>query len=112
MIETRVERLATEGDRSRELVLADGRRLPCERLFFRLGSYPSDWLGEDLGCERDEDGRIMVDAGQRTSVEHVYAAGDITPGPELALRAAAEGARAALQIHRSLQPEERQLPPP
>lgn len=110
VIETRVERLAAEDDRVRALVLADGRRLPCERLFFTIGCYPADWLGDHVGCDRDEEGRISVDERQRTSVPHVYAAGDITPGPELAIRAAADGARAALSIHRSLLPEERRLP--
>jgi pyruvate/2-oxoglutarate dehydrogenase complex dihydrolipoamide dehydrogenase (E3) component len=39
----------------------------------------------------------------------VYAAGDITPGAQLAIAAAAEGAVAALSIHKSLVPEVRTL---
>ena len=42
---------------------------------------------------------------------NVFAAGDITPGPQLAIAAAAEGATAALAIHKSLVPEERRLTP-
>jgi thioredoxin reductase len=41
----------------------------------------------------------------------VYAAGDITPGPQLAIVAAAKGAAAALSIHKSLVPDERKLIP-
>jgi len=44
-------------------------------------------------------------------VLNVYAAGDITPGPQLAITAAAEGATAALAMHRSLVPDARKLTP-
>jgi len=53
-----------------------------------------------------------VDEHQRTSVEYVWAAGDSTPGPQLAVVASAEGAVAALSIHKSLVPNERKLAPP
>jgi thioredoxin reductase len=39
----------------------------------------------------------------------VYGAGDITPRTQLAVDAAAEGAMAAIHIHRSLIPKERQI---
>jgi thioredoxin reductase len=48
-----------------------------------------------------------VDARQQTSVAGVYAAGDITPHPQLAVVAAAEGAIAAVHIHKSLIPDAR-----
>jgi thioredoxin reductase len=41
----------------------------------------------------------------------VFAAGDITPGPQLAVVAAATGAAAALAMHKSLVPAERKLTP-
>jgi thioredoxin reductase len=44
-------------------------------------------------------------------VRNVFAAGDIAPGPQLAIRAAAEGAVAALAMHKSLVPEARKLTP-
>jgi pyruvate/2-oxoglutarate dehydrogenase complex dihydrolipoamide dehydrogenase (E3) component len=50
-----------------------------------------------------------VDDVGHTSVYNVFAAGDICPGSQLALVAAAEGARAALAIHKSLVPPERKL---
>ncbi len=90
--------------------LEGGMQLDCERIFFSLGQHPADDLGKQLRCERDEAGLIVVDKAQRTSVEHVYAAGDITPGPQLAISAAAEGSVAAIAIHRSLVPEELRMP--
>lgn len=90
--------------------LEGGMQLDCERIFFSLGQHPADDLGAQLRCERDDAGLIVVDGAQRTSVENVYAAGDITPGPQLAVAAAAAGAIAAIAIHKSLIPDALRLP--
>ncbi len=89
--------------------LADGMVMDCERLYFAIGQYPADDLGAQLKCKRDEAGLIVIDERNQTSVENVYAAGDIVPGPQLAVRAASDGAIAALAIHKSLLPEEHRL---
>ena len=83
--------------------------LGVEEIFFSIGQYPADDLGVQLGCERDEHGHIVVDEHYHTTVHNVYAAGDIVPGPQLAICAAADGAISALAIHKSLVPEERRL---
>jgi len=49
-----------------------------------------------LGIRVDDHGFVVVDRGQRTSVEGVYAAGDITGGVRQIVTACAEGAVAAL----------------
>jgi thioredoxin reductase (NADPH) len=90
----------------RALELSSGQFLDCERIFFAIGQYPADDLGVQLGCERDDDGLILVDEHGHTTVQNVFAAGDITPGPHLAIRAAGTGAVAALAIHHSLLPAE------
>lgn len=91
------------------LELANGMTLDCERLYFAIGQYPADDIGAQLGCKRDESGLIVVNDTYHTSVKNVYAAGDITPGPQLAIVAASSGSVAALAIHHSLVPEERHL---
>ena len=93
----------------RQLEIAGGIRLECERLFFSIAQYAADDLGAQLGCERDEDGQIIIDDRYHTSVYNVFAAGDIVPGPQLAIAAASDGAIAALAIHKSLVPAERKL---
>jgi thioredoxin reductase len=90
--------------------LEGGMSLDCERLYFAIGQYPSDDLGAQLGCKRDDMGRLVIDDRNHTSVRHVYAAGDIAPGPQLAIGAAASGAVAAMAIHASLVPEASKLP--
>jgi Thioredoxin reductase len=88
----------------------DGREpLGCEQIFFTIGQYPADDLGVQLGCERDEEGHVVIDPRGHTSVLNVFAAGDITPGAQLAICAASEGAVAALAIHKSLVPATRKL---
>ena len=105
----RVACVVYDDRRLHALELEDGMRLDADKLFFTLAQYPADDIGVELGCARDGDGRIVVDTHGCTSVPNVYAAGDITPGPQLAIRAAAEGAAAAIAIHKSLVPESKKL---
>src|SRR6185437_4137312 len=106
-----ITRVCYEGDAIHCLMLADGMQLDAEKVFFTLGQYPADDLGVQLGCERDDEGHIVVDTHCHTSVVNVFAAGDITPGPQIAIGAAAEGATAALSMHKSLVPDVRKLAP-
>jgi thioredoxin reductase len=107
-VAVRTERvLALEGDTSmrqlRQVLFAEGEALECDALFFNLGTELATDLHETLGCRLDpECGLLWVDETQQTSIEGVYAAGDITPQSQLAVVAAAEGAMAAIHMHRSL----------
>lgn len=103
-----------EGDKSsgqlHRVVFAGGEPLECDALFFNLGTKLATNFHETLGCRLDpECDLVWVDDSQQTSVKGVYAAGDMTPFSQLAVVAAAEGAMAAIHIHRSLVPEERQM---
>jgi thioredoxin reductase len=93
------------------LELENGMQLDAEKIFFSLAQYPSDDLGAQLQCERDEGGHIIVDEHLHTSVRNVFAAGDLVPGAQLAIAAAADGAIAALAMHKSLVPASRKLEP-
>jgi thioredoxin reductase len=105
----RITKILDEGGVVRALLLADGREVPCERIFFSIGHRPADDLAVQLGCARDDEGMIEVDYAFHTSVRNVFAAGDIVPGPHLGIVAAAHGAIAAVAIHKSLLPEGRRL---
>ena len=112
VLSARIERVVPQGDRIYSLELEGGMHLDCDHVFFALSQRPADDLGAQLSCERDDEGQIIVDEHQYTSVENVWAAGDITPGPQLAIVASAEGTVAALSIHKSLVPNDRTLRPP
>ncbi|WOD14365.1 NAD(P)/FAD-dependent oxidoreductase [Paraburkholderia kirstenboschensis] len=60
----------------------------------------TDVLG--LKVERDDDGMVRTDKHQRTSIRHLYAAGDIVNTLNQISVASGEAAIAATEIHRSL----------
>jgi thioredoxin reductase len=106
--------VALEGDKStrqlQRVLFAEGEPLEFDALFFNLGTELASNFHETLGCRLDpECGLVWVDEARQTSVNGVYAAGDITPQSQLAVVAAAEGAMAAIHVHRSLVQEERQI---
>ena len=70
--------------------------------FAMYGSNYNTELAETLGCELNDDGTIVVDDHGRTSVEGVYAVGDITPGHNQVPVAMGKGAKAGLAIHKEL----------
>ena len=109
VIVERIECVHAVGGYVSAVELAGGILLDCERIFFSIAQYPADDLGLQLGCDHDERGQIVIDSGFRTSVTNIFAAGDITPGPQLAITAASGGAIAAIAIHKSLVPEDRRL---
>lgn len=109
VLEQKVHDVSSRDGEIRCLSVEGGMQLDCERLYFAIGQYPADDLGAQLKCQRDESGLIIVDDRHRTSVLNVFAAGDIVPGPQLAIAAASDGAIAALAIHASLVPESRKL---
>jgi thioredoxin reductase len=106
----RIERVRVEDEtKIYSLELSNGMCLDVDKLFFAFGQHPADDLGVQLGCERDENGQVVIDEHYHTSVYNVFAAGDIVPGPQLAIVAASDGAMAALAIHKSLVPAARKL---
>ena len=94
------ERGALEGVR-----LRGGEVLPCSMAFFSIAHHPRADLADELGCQRDEDKCVIVDAEGCTSVPGVYAAGDLVPGLQLVQVAAAQGTIAGVACARSLRGE-------
>jgi thioredoxin reductase len=88
----------------------DGTSEELDAVFFHIAVGSGSGLAAELGCALAEggeaEGLLQVDANFQTSVPGVYAAGDITPGSRLAIRAAWEGTRAAVGIKKSLIPAE------
>ena len=63
VIEAKVTRIDSMNGEIRCMSLEGGMQLDCERLYFAIGQYPADDLGVQLGCERDEQGHLVVKAG-------------------------------------------------
>jgi thioredoxin reductase len=79
-----------------------GNVLPRRALFFTTGQHPRSPLLEGLGCAYDEKGGLACDGDGKTNIPGVYVAGDVSRDVQLAIIAAAEGARAALAANRYL----------
>lgn len=105
VIEDPIEELCGEDGVLDSVRLRSGEIVPCGAIFFTLGVERSCPLAEEAGCRIDEErADIIVDEHCQTSVEGIYAAGDITAGSQLVIRAASDGAIAAIAINKSLFP--------
>ncbi len=82
-----------------ELALDHGP-LEADRLLVAAGRRPNtEGLGlEHAGVDVDDNGAVLVDERLRTSVEHIYAAGDCSALPQFVYVAAAAGSRAAVNM--------------
>lgn len=106
LIETRVAELEGRGGKLKAVVFRDGSRLPRDTLFFDTPSRSQSTLAASLGCKFSRDGGVLCGEFEATSVPGVFVAGNIIRDVQLSIVAAAEGARAAFGINRSLTRED------
>ncbi|EKD49322.1 MAG: hypothetical protein ACD_63C00180G0003 [uncultured bacterium] len=79
---------------------------PIDGLFIEIGSLPANELARQLGIKLNKQGRIIVDSRQMTSLEGVFAAGDITDKTgdfEQVVNSCAQGAKASYEAFQFLQ---------
>ncbi|MEM4267727.1 MAG: FAD-dependent oxidoreductase [Candidatus Woesearchaeota archaeon] len=95
-----------EGDKKVErILLKSGRMINVDGVFIEVGSDPNSEMARAIGAETDKWGHIVVDRSQHTSVDGLYAAGDVTSGSNYMrqiVAAQAEGAIAAQAIYRRM----------
>ncbi len=78
-------------------ISTEAGEINCDQLLVATGrkSNADTLTLDNAGVAVTEDGRIIVDNQMRTSIEHIYAAGDCTNQPQYVYVAAAAGTRAA-----------------
>lgn len=76
-----------------------GRELRFEVLYSALGLEYRTGLALALGAEHDEQGALVVDAHNQTTVKGLYAAGDVARGLDQIVVAMGHAAVAATHIH-------------
>ena len=81
-----------EGELS-ALGMSDGSRVLCDTIVYRPRQRQTGVV-MDSGVALSEIGRVWSDNNQQRSIRGIFAAGDLTPGCQDALAAAAEGAKA------------------
>jgi len=102
---TIAELFGKEG-RLESIRLADGREIPRRALFFDMPCQSQSSLAKSLGCEMTAKGKVLCGRYEASTVPGVFAAGNILEDVQLAIVAAAEGARAAFGINRALTRED------
>lgn len=94
-----VEQIEVVGQTPRQglLGLASGKHLVADVVLFSAGRIgaTADLNLAAAGLEADDRGRLRVDARYRTTVEHIYAAGDVIGFPALAATSSEQGRLAA-----------------
>ncbi|MFB6142937.1 MAG: NAD(P)/FAD-dependent oxidoreductase [Halorientalis sp.] len=84
------------------LGFADGTRRTYRGGFAMYGADYNTDLAEQLGAEINDDGTVAVDDHGNTSVDGLYAVGDVVPGHNQIPVAMGQGARAGIDIHYDL----------
>jgi thioredoxin reductase len=106
ILETPVVCLDSENGRLRRVRLEDGQAVDREALFFYVGWQVRNELGRALGCELRDDGGIVADSDQATTVDRVYAAGNCAEPRAMVPTAAGAGVTAAVAINARLTVED------
>ena len=101
LVETPIEQVHLEGDRVTALSWG-GRQTEFDMVYSALGTSPNASLAETLGAALSDDGRLVVDDHQMTSISGFYAAGDVVRGLNQIAVATAEAAVAATAMHNAL----------
>ena len=100
--EQAIETLMGTGGCLEAIHFKGGEALPRRALFFTTDQHPRSPILEGLGCAYDEKGGLACDGDGKTNIPGVYVAGDVSRDVQLAIIAAAEGARAALAVNKYL----------
>lgn len=82
--------------------LHDGTEHRFDAVYTALGTRVRSDLTRTMGAQTDEDGALLVDGHQRTSIEGLYAAGDVVRGLSQISVAMGQGAIGATAINGSL----------
>jgi dihydrolipoamide dehydrogenase len=88
-----------DGD-SLQIQLGSEEQVEVTHLYLSAKSIPNiTELGlERLGIEKTKDGYLKIDSSGKTSISTIYAVGDVTEGPSLAIKAIKQGKIAAEAI--------------
>lgn len=102
IVEEAIASLRIEDDRLAALVTRSGEVLAFDSLYSALGDKVRSDIAARLGVRLGPDNCIEVDRHQQTSVQGLYAAGDVVVGLDQISVAMSQAAVAATAIHNAL----------
>jgi thioredoxin reductase (NADPH) len=103
VIEDRISAVEMRNKSIHALYTADGRVLQFDTMYSALGCRVRSDLARLAGADCDEKNNLIVSAAMQTSIENLYAAGDVVHGLNQICVAAGQAAIAATAIHHRLQ---------
>jgi thioredoxin reductase len=107
VVEGVIEQLVIDdADRLRGVQMHDGCVIPRDALFVPPRFVPNSGLLVGLGCDVDADGWVAVDSTGRTSIEGVWAAGNVVDPRAQVITAAGAGSAAAIAVNADLVDED------
>jgi thioredoxin reductase len=98
----KVTRLVTTDGRLTGVDLADGRTVARSAVFVNPVFVPKDTLLKDLGCDLTDQGWVKVNTEGRTSVDGVWAAGNVVDPKAQLISSAGAGAATAVALNHTL----------
>jgi thioredoxin reductase len=102
-----IARLVGNADGSMRCIeFTDGTYLERTALFLHPTQEQRSLLAAELGAHHTSKGALWVDKNAQTTVAGLYAAGDMVPGQQQALLAAASGSKAGICLNEGLTREE------
>ncbi|MDG6925883.1 MAG: FAD-dependent oxidoreductase [Nitrososphaerota archaeon] len=90
------------GRRSPEAVPGQDFEMRCDSVLLAVGRGPDSFLQMQSGLKMGKKNSIVVDDHYQTSMAGVFAAGDVTTGETLVVKAMGHGREAAQRVHEYL----------
>jgi glutamate synthase (NADPH/NADH) small chain len=90
------------GRRKPEPVANKQFKIECSSVLLAVGRGPNSFLLKKAGMKTDKNSLIAINDQYKTSIEGVFAAGDVTTGETLVVKAMSSGREAAQRVHEYL----------
>jgi glutamate synthase (NADPH) small chain len=90
------------GRRSPESVPGKEFKLNCSSVLLAVGREPNSFLQKKAGIKTSKKNSIAINDQYKTSMKGVFAAGDVTTGETLVVKAMSSGREAAQRVHEYL----------
>ncbi len=106
IVEEKIEKFRHQGEKLEGVILTSGEFVELDALFLRPSLEFTSTIGLDLGCRVNSSGLYETDSMLMTSVNGVYAAGDIVEVRQSVVASCASGSFAGASINLALSREE------
>ena len=102
IVDASVARVVVHDGRVAGVELSDGTVVPRHVVFVGPTFVPNDMLLSSIGCTRLDNGWVATDPTGLTSVDGLWAAGNVSDSPAQLINSAAAGSKAAIAINHYL----------